>query len=68
MSIAPSRTEPGKTGPSTPVVPFTVHGEGAGVAQTLTVAGGAGHVFHADAYPAFGGAERPARCSTRWGR
>ena len=39
------------------VVPFTVHAEGVGVAQTLTTAGGAGHVFQSDAYPAFGGAD-----------
>lgn len=38
-------------------LPFAVRGEGTGVAQTLTVAGDAGHVFHADAYPAFGGAD-----------
>jgi putative redox protein len=41
--------------PKETVVPFAVHGEGTGVAQTLTAAGDAGHVFHADAYPAFGG-------------
>ena len=29
--------------------------QGTGVAQTLTAAGDAGHVFHTDAYPAFGG-------------
>jgi putative redox protein len=40
----------------TTVVPFAVHGEGVGVAQTLTVAGGT-HVFETDAYPAFGGAD-----------
>nr|WP_239028659.1 OsmC family protein [Pseudonocardia acidicola] len=34
-----------------------MHGEGTGVAQKLTAAGDAGHVFHADAYPAFGGAD-----------
>ena len=39
------------------VVPFTVYAEGVGVAQTLTTAGGAGHVFQTDAYPAFGGAD-----------
>jgi uncharacterized OsmC-like protein len=36
------------------VIPFVVHGEGVGVAQTLTAVG---HVFHTDAYPAFGGAD-----------
>jgi uncharacterized OsmC-like protein len=36
------------------VVPFEVHGEGTGVAQTLTAGK---HVFHSDAYPAFGGAD-----------
>jgi uncharacterized OsmC-like protein len=36
------------------VVPFTVHAEGTGVAQTLTAGG---HVFHTDAYPAFGGTD-----------
>ncbi|HEY9414816.1 MAG TPA: OsmC family protein [Pseudonocardia sp.] len=36
------------------VVPFVVHAEGTGVAQTL-IAGK--HVFHTDAYPAFGGAD-----------
>lgn len=41
--------------PKETVVPFAVHGEGTGVAQTLTAAGDAGHVFRADAYPAFGG-------------
>lgn len=34
------------------VVPFAVHAEGTGVAQTLTAGG---HVFHTDAYLAFGG-------------
>ncbi|HEY0813704.1 MAG TPA: OsmC family protein [Pseudonocardia sp.] len=43
--------------PKQSVVPFVVHGEGTGVAQTLTAAGDAGHVFQADAYPAFGGAD-----------
>jgi putative redox protein len=42
---------------TTTVVPFAVHGEGTGVAQELTTAGGAGHVFRTDAYPAFGGAD-----------
>jgi putative redox protein len=41
--------------PKATVVPFAVHGEGTGVAQVLTAAGDAGHVFHTDAYPAFGG-------------
>ncbi|MEQ3552824.1 OsmC family protein [Pseudonocardia nematodicida] len=45
MTLAPKET----------VVPFAVHGEGTGVLQTLTAAGDAGHVFRADAYPAFGG-------------
>ncbi len=36
------------------VVPFVVHGEGTGVAQTVTAGG---HTFHTDAYPAFGGAD-----------
>lgn len=43
--------------PKETVVPFAVHAEGTGVAQELTAAGDAGHVFHADAYPAFGGAD-----------
>jgi uncharacterized OsmC-like protein len=43
--------------PKETVVPFAVHGEGKGVYQTLTAAGDAGHVFYADAYPAFGGAD-----------
>jgi putative redox protein len=43
--------------PKQSVVPFAVHGEGTGVAQTLTAAGDAGHVFYADAYPAFGGSD-----------
>jgi putative redox protein len=41
--------------PKESVVPFAVHGEGTGVYQTLTAGGEGGHVFHADAYPAFGG-------------
>jgi putative redox protein len=45
MAIAPKET----------VVPFVVHGEGSGVFQTLTAGGEGGHVFTADAYPAFGG-------------
>ena len=43
--------------PKESVVPFAVHGEGTGVCQTLTAGGEGGHVFHADAYPAFGGAD-----------
>lgn len=43
--------------PKETVVPFAVHAEGTGVFQTLTAAGDAGHVFRADAYPAFGGAD-----------
>jgi putative redox protein len=41
--------------PKETVVPFAVHGEGTGVFQTLTAGGEGGHVFTADAYPAFGG-------------
>jgi putative redox protein len=47
MALAPKQT----------VVPFPVHAEGTGVYQTLTAGGEDGHVFHADAYPAFGGAD-----------
>jgi uncharacterized OsmC-like protein len=36
-------------------IPFAIHATGTGVAQTLAVEGQAGHVFHADAYPVFGG-------------
>jgi putative redox protein len=43
--------------PKETVVPFAVHGEGTGVFQTLTAGGEGGHVFTADAYPAFGGAD-----------
>lgn len=43
--------------PKKSVVPFVLHGEGAGVAQTLTTVGGTGHVFSTDAYPAFGGSD-----------
>jgi putative redox protein len=43
--------------PRQTVIPFVVHGEGTGVYQTLTAGGDAGHVFHTDAYPAFGGAD-----------
>ena len=39
------------------VVPFVVRAEGTGVAQQLSAVGDAGHVFHADAYPAFGGSD-----------
>lgn len=37
------------------VVPFVVEAEGSGVAQTLVSQGDNKHVFHTDAYPAFGG-------------
>ncbi|MBO4240017.1 OsmC family protein [Pseudonocardia alni] len=43
--------------PKQTVVPFVVHSEGTGVFQTLRPEGDAGHVFTADAYPAFGGAD-----------
>lgn len=43
--------------PKATVVPFALHAQGTGVAQTLTAAGDAGHVFEADAYPAFGGSD-----------
>ncbi len=43
--------------PRQTVVPFAVHGEGTGVAQTLRAVGDAGHVFRTDAYPAFGGSD-----------
>lgn len=43
--------------PKETVVPFVVRAEGTGVAQKLEADGDAGHVFHADAYPAFGGAD-----------
>ena len=43
--------------PKETVVPFAVHSEGTGVFQTLTAGGEGGHVFTADAYPAFGGAD-----------
>lgn len=39
------------------VVPFVVAGTGTGVAQEVTVSGDNAHVFHADTYPAFGGAD-----------
>ncbi|GAA1904197.1 hypothetical protein GCM10009737_01150 [Nocardioides lentus] len=38
-------------------VPFTVTGNGSGVAQEITVQGDNQHVFAADTYPAFGGAD-----------
>lgn len=41
--------------PKQTVVSFAVHAEGTGVFQTLTAGGEDGHVFTADAYPAFGG-------------
>ncbi|WP_299056224.1 OsmC family protein [uncultured Nocardioides sp.] len=40
-----------------PTVPFTVQTSGTGVAQEVTVLGEVEHVFHADTYPAFGGAD-----------
>lgn len=43
--------------PNSTVVPFIVRGEGTGVAQKIVAAGTARHTFHADAYPAFGGAD-----------
>lgn len=39
------------------VVPFVVGGTGTGVAQEVTVSGDNAHVFQADTYPAFGGAD-----------
>lgn len=42
--------------PTYPVVPFTVHGTGTGVAQRVVVPQSS-HAFHTDAYPAFGGAD-----------
>ena len=39
------------------LVPFVVRGEGAGVAQRLTVVGEHPHTFTSDTYPAFGGAD-----------
>lgn len=39
------------------VVPFVVDGTGTGVAQEVTVSGDNAHVFQADTYPAFGGAD-----------
>ena len=41
----------------TTTVPFTVTGEGTGVAQRITVGGGHPHEFCADTYPAFGGTD-----------
>jgi uncharacterized OsmC-like protein len=40
--------------PKETVVPFVVHGEGTGVAQSLVVPDSP-HAFETDAYPAFGG-------------
>ncbi len=40
------------------VVPFVLHASGSGVAQRLEAEGTAGHVFEADAYPAFGGHDK----------
>jgi putative redox protein len=37
------------------VVPFVIQGDGNGVAQRVKAEGSAGHVFEADAFPAFGG-------------
>ncbi len=42
---------------TTTLVPFVVDSTGTGVAQKVTVGGEDGHVFHADTYPAFGGAD-----------
>ncbi len=42
---------------TTTLVPFVVDAVGSGVAQEITVAGDNAHVFHADTYPAFGGAD-----------
>jgi uncharacterized OsmC-like protein len=42
---------------TTSLVPFVVEGTGSGVAQKITVGGDNAHVFHADTYPAFGGAD-----------
>ncbi len=39
------------------IVPFVVDGQGTGVAQQITVGGENAHVFQADTYPAFGGAD-----------
>jgi uncharacterized OsmC-like protein len=38
-------------------VPFVVHAQGSGVAQTLTAKGDVDHTFHSDTLPAFGGAD-----------
>ena len=38
-------------------VPFVIDAEGTGVGQTLTVGGEHQHVFTADTYPSFGGAD-----------
>jgi len=40
------------------VVPFVLRASGTGVAQRLEAEGSAGHVFEADAYPAFGGHDK----------
>lgn len=42
---------------TTTLVPFVVESTGSGVAQQVTVGGDHAHVFHADTYPAFGGAD-----------
>jgi uncharacterized OsmC-like protein len=42
---------------TTSLVPFVVESTGTGVAQEITVGGENAHVFHADTYPAFGGAD-----------
>ncbi|RYJ02677.1 MAG: OsmC family peroxiredoxin [Actinomycetales bacterium] len=42
---------------TTTFVPFVVESTGTGVAQQITVGGDNAHVFHADTYPAFGGAD-----------
>jgi uncharacterized OsmC-like protein len=43
--------------PKQDLVPFVVQATGTGVTQTLTTGGPVAHVFHTDAYPAFGGAD-----------
>ncbi len=40
------------------VVPFVLRASGTGVAQRPEAEGSAGHVFEADAYPAFGGHDK----------
>lgn len=42
---------------SRPTVPFVVHADGIGVAQTLVARGDVEHRFTADTLPAFGGAD-----------